>query len=231
MKIGILQTGHVPEPLVERHGEYPSMFERLLDGNGFSFETYIVVENRFPESVHSCDAWLVTGSAHGAYEPHDFIPPLEVFIREAYAEGVPIAGICFGHQIMAQALGGKVVKFDGGWGVGHTEYLTPEGKRTILAMHQDQVVEKPADAEVIASTDFCSNAGLVYKGKAISFQPHPEFSPDYMRDLIRYKIERGTMPIEQAKAALDAVGDENDSREIAVQLASFFLAAKAEKAA
>ena len=93
------------------------------------------------------------------------------------------------------------------------------------------LIEKPADAEVIASTDFCTNAGLAYKGKAMSFQPHPEFSPDYMRDLIRYKIEKGTMPVEQAEAALEAVGDENDSGEIAAQLASFFLAAKAEKAA
>lgn len=231
MKIGILQTGYVPEPLVEDHGEYPSMFETMLTGHGFTFETFMVVENVFPDSVHACDAWLVTGSAHGAYEPHEFIPPLEAFIRDAYADGVPMAGICFGHQIMAQALGGRVVKFDGGWGVGHTEYEMADRNRTILAMHQDQVVEKPQDAEVIASTDFCKNAGLAYKGKAISFQPHPEFTPEYMRGLIRYKMERGGMPLEQAKAALDAIPDENDSAEIAAQLATFFLEAKAEKAA
>ena len=231
MKIGILQTGHVPEPLVAEHGEYPSMFARLLDGHGFTFETFPVVDNVFPDGVHACDAWLVTGSAHGAYEPHDFIAPLEDFIREAYAKDVPMAGICFGHQIMAQALGGKVVKFDGGWGVGHTEYRMPDRNRTILAMHQDQVVGKPPEAEVIAATEFCKHAGLAYKGRAISFQPHPEFTPEYMRGLIRYKIDRGTMPLDQAKAALDAIPDENDSAEIAAQLVSFFLAAKAEHAA
>lgn len=230
MKIGILQTGHVPEPLVAKHGEYPSMFERLLDGNGFSFQTFRVVDNEFPEDVHSCDAWLVTGSAHGAYEPHAFIPPLEDFIRDAYSSGVPIAGICFGHQIMAQALGGKVVKFAGGWGVGHTEYFMPDKKRSILAMHQDQVIEKPEDAEVIASTDFCANAGLAYKGKAISFQPHPEFTPEYMRDLIRYKAGKG-LPVEQAEAALAALPDHNDSGEIAKQLVDFFVRARAEQAA
>ncbi|MGB7286566.1 MAG: type 1 glutamine amidotransferase, partial [Salaquimonas sp.] len=184
MKIGILQTGHVPEPLLQKHGAYPSMFERLFMGSGFAFETFVVVDGDFPESVHDCDGWLITGSAHGAYEDHAFIPPLEDFIRASYKAEVPIAGICFGHQIMAQALGGKVEKFSGGWGVGHTTYEMQDKKRAILAMHQDQVVEKPTDAAVIASTEFCKNAGLAYRGKAISFQPHPEFTPEFMRDLI-----------------------------------------------
>jgi len=209
MRIGILQTGYVPEILVADHGEYPYMFETMLEGNGFVFDTFMVVENDFPESVHHRDAWLITGSAHGAYEPHAFIPPLEDFIRKAYAAGTPIAGICFGHQIMAQALGGKVVKFDGGWGVGHTEYRMADKNRTILAMHQDQVVEKPADAEVIAATDFCANAGLAYKGRAISFQPHPEFTPDFMRALISFKSGKG-LPEHQAEAALNALPDNNE---------------------
>jgi GMP synthase (glutamine-hydrolysing) len=230
MKIGILQTGYVPEPLTAEHGTYPDMFARLLDGNGFSFETHMVVENKFPDHIHAHEAWIITGSAHGAYEPHAFIPPLEDFIRETYTAGIPMAGICFGHQIMAQALGGKVVKFEGGWGVGHTQYRMADAQRAILAMHQDQVVEKPADAEIIASTDFCANAGLAYKGRAISFQPHPEFTPDYMRALIRYKSGKG-LPEHQADAALADLPDENDSADIAEQLAAFFLRAKAEQAA
>jgi GMP synthase-like glutamine amidotransferase len=231
MKIGILQTGFVPEPLMEKHGSYSSMFEQLLDGHGFTFETFVVAEGDFPTSVSSCDGWIVTGSAFGAYEHHAFIPPLEDFIRATYKADVPMAGICFGHQIMAQALGGKVEKFSGGWGVGYTNYEMPDKKRAILAMHQDQVVEKPADANVIASTDFCKNAGLAYRGKAISFQPHPEFTPDYMRDLINYKLDAGTLPKEIGKAALEAIGKDNDSLEVARQLAEFFIAAKAEKAA
>ena len=80
----------------------------------------------FPTSVSSCDGWIVTGSAFGAYEDHAFIPPLEDFIRANYKADVPMAGICFGHQIMAQALGGKVEKFSGGWGVGYTNYEMPD---------------------------------------------------------------------------------------------------------
>jgi GMP synthase-like glutamine amidotransferase len=76
----------------------------------------------FPKDIHDCDGWLITGSRFGAYEDHPFIPPLEDFIRAAYAAHVPVVGICFGHQIIAQAMGGKVEKYAGGWSVGPTEY-------------------------------------------------------------------------------------------------------------
>jgi len=234
MKIGILQTGHVPEELVPEHGEYPTMFEELLSGHGFTFENFPVVENRFPGSVHDADGWLITGSRHGAYEDHDWIPPLEDFIRSAFSAGVPLVGICFGHQIIAQALGGKVIKFPGGWGVGEVVYHMDGGDKKILAMHQDQVIERPEMASVIAHSDFCANAGLAYKGAtgdttALTFQPHPEFSPEYMRDLIESRM--GRIPVDQAKAAMAAVGDENDSPEIAQMIAGFFKQAAREQAA
>ena len=101
MQIGILQTGLAPEMLAPKMGDYPDMFARLLDGNGFTFRTYRVVEGEFPASVTDCDGWLITGSRHGVYEDHPWIAPLEQFIRDAYAAHVPMVGICFGHQIVA----------------------------------------------------------------------------------------------------------------------------------
>ncbi|MEZ5872887.1 MAG: gamma-glutamyl-gamma-aminobutyrate hydrolase family protein [Nitratireductor sp.] len=222
MKIGILQTGIVPDQLADKHGQYDLMFSRLLSGHGFEFENFAVVNNVFPKDVHDCDGWLVTGSRHGAYEPHPWIPPLEEFIRNAYAAGIPMVGICFGHQIMAQALGGKVEKFSGGWGVGPNSYVTADGKRIDLhAMHQDQVVVLPPEARVTASSEFCRNAALAYNGKAISYQPHPEFSPDYMRDLI--EIRKGSvLPEKQADQALNALSGELDSPVVANEIAEFF---------
>ena len=108
MKIGILQTGHAPDELLHDRGDYDAHFARLLDGNGFTFRTYNVVDMDFPGSIHDCDGWLITGSKHGAYEDHPFIPPLEALIREVYNTDLPLVGICFGHQIIAQALGGTV---------------------------------------------------------------------------------------------------------------------------
>jgi GMP synthase-like glutamine amidotransferase len=107
MKIGILQTGQAPEPL-RAAGDYPDLFVRLLAGHGFDFASWHVEGGEFPASVHDADAWLITGSRHGAYEDHPWIPPLEDFIRKAQAAGVPMAGICFGHQIMARAPGREI---------------------------------------------------------------------------------------------------------------------------
>ena len=81
MKIGILQTGHAPEDLIESSGDYDQMFRALLAGNGFEFETWAVVDGIFPDGPGAADGWLITGSKFGAYEDHDWIPPLEDLIR------------------------------------------------------------------------------------------------------------------------------------------------------
>ena len=226
MKIGILQAGHVPDELSARHGTYPSMFERLLGGQGFTFETWSVIDGKFPAGIDVCDGWLITGSRHGAYEPLPWIPPLEDFIRKAYKAGVPLVGICFGHQVMAQALGGKVEKFHGGWGVGRHRYRYHDGEEFELhAMHQDQVIEKPEEARTIASSEFCVHAALAYRGPAISFQPHPEYNADFARDLISARA--GTVvPGEQAAEAIRQIEGDLDSAKVAERIAAFFKEAR-----
>ncbi len=222
MKIGILQTGIVPEELSPNYGEYPDMFKTFLSGHDFEFQDFSVVNGVFPNSIEDCSGWLVTGSKHGAYEDHAWIPPLEDFIQEVYAANIPIVGICFGHQIMAQALGGKVEKFGGLWGMGTQEYSHPDGSKSkLLAMHQDQVVEKPPEAKIIASNDFCKMAGLAYKNKAISFQPHPEFTHEFMEGLIKSRAGV-TIPNDQAEPALVSVYADNNSDEYAKLIANFF---------
>ncbi len=185
MKVGILQAGLCPPELLGKYDEYDKVFARFLDGNGFEFQGYRVLEDQFPASVNDADGWLVTGSKYGAYEDRAWIHRLEDFLREAYAAGIPIVGVCFGHQILAKALGGKVVKFDGGWAVGkHTyQFDGVEGDVDLMAWHQDQVTELPPDARVFASSPFCKYAGLAYGDKALSVQPHPEFELDFVTDL------------------------------------------------
>ena len=108
MKIGILQTGHAIPELHDELGEYADLFERLLDGHDFSFNRYNVVDGIFPGSVEAADGWLITGSKHGAYDDLPWIAELETFIRAIRDDGRPLVGGCLGHQIIAQALGGKV---------------------------------------------------------------------------------------------------------------------------
>jgi len=222
MRIGILQTGQSPDALRGAMGDYPSFFERLLAGRGLTFRTWHVEAMDFPQSVHDCDGWLITGSRHGAYEDHPFIPKLEDFIRTAYKERVPLVGICFGHQIIAQALGGKVERFGGGWAVGPQDYDFGGEKITMNAWHRDQVMRRPKGAEVAACNDFCENAALVYGDRAFTVQAHPEFEDAFIEGLLTHR-GKGLVPDEIMEAARARLGRDNDAARIADRIAEFFL--------
>ncbi|RYH02333.1 type 1 glutamine amidotransferase [Salipiger sp. IMCC34102] len=223
MKIGILQTGHAPDAMRPATGDYSDLFKQLLDGQGLTFETFDVVDMEFPEDIRACDGWLVTGSKHGAYEDHPFIPPLETFIRDVYAAGMPMVGICFGHQIIAQALGGRVEKYAGGWAVGRQTYDWQGRTVALNAWHQDQVVKKPEGATVIASNDFCANAALVYGDRIFTVQAHPEFETDFTLQLADVRGE-GVVPDELIAGARTASAYPIDNAAVAVQMADFLKA-------
>lgn len=185
MKIGILQCGHAPDLPRRNHGDFDAMFIRILAPHGVSFTTYDVVDGIFPTSPDAADAWLLTGSKHGAYEDHAFIKPLEPLIRAIHASSKRMIGICFGHQIVAQALGGSVEKFAGGWAIGRTRYdFDVLGDIYLNAWHQDQVTQLPQGAQVIARNDFCVNAGLLYRDSILTLQAHPEISPAVIADYL-----------------------------------------------
>ncbi|WP_380058170.1 type 1 glutamine amidotransferase [Falsihalocynthiibacter sp. SS001] len=223
MKIGILQTGRSPEEIQGTYGDYDGFFVELLKERGFEFKNYPVLDGVFPSDPSDAEGWLITGSRFGVYEDHDWIPPLEDFLRATYAKGVPIVGICFGHQILAQALGGKIEKFDGGWSVGPQKYQSEVfGEQNIIAWHQDQVVERPADAEVIGSSDFCENAFLAYGNKALTVQPHPEFTAEFFADLLATRGKNLPEEIRQEAMAKDSEG--LTSLAFADQIEKFFKA-------
>lgn len=223
MKIGILQCGHAHDDIAAQHGDYTDMFQRLLAGNEFEFQTYSVVDMEFPDSIDAAEGWLLSGSRHGVYEDHGFIEPLETFIRDAYAAPVPMVGICFGHQIIAQALGGVVKKFNDGWAIGKQDYeFDALGPITLNAWHQDQVLKRPKDARKIASNAFCENAALIYGDRVYTLQPHPEFNSDVIEKIV--EIRRGTPDLTAAQidAALSELDAPISSPRIASEIAVFF---------
>lgn len=221
MLIGILQTGRAPDALRPDHGDYPDLFVRLLSGHGFTFRTYEVLDGVLPSGPTECDGWLITGSRFGAYEDHPWIPPLEAFIRRVQAAKVPMVGICFGHQIIAQALGGKVEKFAGGWSVGRTEYDWNGETVALNAWHQDQVTRRPEGARVCASSEFCENAALIYGDTILTVQAHPEFHRDFAADIIE-KRGRGLVPDPLLDAAVSRLDQPLDDARVAARIADFF---------
>lgn len=220
MKLGILETGAPPAALEPVYGDYPAMFRRLLGGQ-VEYETYDVTAGALPERPEVCDAYLVTGSAAGVYDPFAWIAPLKRFLVEAKGK-TPLVGVCFGHQVMAEAFGGRVIKSPKGWGVGLHSYrlyarepwMDPAPAIAVPASHQDQVVEVPPGARVIGGSAFTPYGMLAYADQsAISFQVHPEFDPAYATALVESR--RGQrFSDEQADAALESLKRPNDNQRV-----------------
>ncbi len=244
MKIGILKTGHVPDELVTKHGNYADMFVRVLGqaSPALSFAVYPVHDHELPESADECDGWVITGSRYGVYEDHGWIDALKDLIRDIHQQQIPLFGICFGHQIVAEALGGSAVKSDKGWGLGYDTYtlIDPPAwlghdndQLTLHIVHQDQVVACPPDAKVFATSPFCEFAGLRYGDSVVTIQAHPEFSTEYNQDILQ--IRRGvTIPVAVADPALEMLkdaGNKLDSQRFIGWMADFFLQAHTESLA
>jgi GMP synthase-like glutamine amidotransferase len=212
MKIAILETGRPPGTLADEFGDYPSMFERML-GPEFGIDRFHVEAGELPEDPAAYQAYLITGSPAGVYEPLPWIAPLCEFIRAA--KDSRMVGICFGHQVMAEALGGRVEKSDKGWGAGLHQYsivrrepwMNGETAIAVPASHQDQVILQPPHTEIVAQSSFTPFAGLAWTDRpAISFQFHPEFSPAFAKALIEKRYDIVPNP-DAAMASLDAPND------------------------
>jgi GMP synthase-like glutamine amidotransferase len=219
MTIAILETGRPPGDLPELFGDYPAMFRGLI-GDDFDYRTFRVFEGEFPDDPAAFEALLITGSPAGVYDDLPWIAPLEELVRASVGK-TKLVGVCFGHQVMASALGGEVVKSPKGWGVGlHTYEITGEAAWTdgaqaisVPVSHQDQVVSLPTQARVLGGNDFCPYGVLEYSFGGISMQCHPEFSPDYDRALLerrRHRYDR-----DEFNAAMLSLDRPNDNERVA----------------
>jgi GMP synthase-like glutamine amidotransferase len=212
MKLAVLETGVPPGDLKEKFGDYPAMFADLL-GPGFDIATFDAQSGELPKDPASHHAYLITGSPAGVYDPLPWIPPLMEFIRSA--DKAKMVGICFGHQVMAEALGGHVEKSTKGWGAGlhrydviHREqWMDGEQCIAVPASHQDQVIVQPPETTVVVESGFTPFAALAWQSRpAISFQFHPEFSPAFAKALIEERYDRVSNP-DAAIASLDSPND------------------------
>jgi GMP synthase-like glutamine amidotransferase len=213
MDLAILETGKPPAGLAERFGTYPDMFARLL-ALPAAPAVYDAQDCEFPDRPDAHAAYLVTGSPAGVYDPLPWIEPLKGFLRSAHGKA-KLVGICFGHQVMAEAFGGRVEKSGRGWGVGLQTYevlerapfMDGETSVSIPVSHQDQVVERPPHARVVAANLFSPFGFLAYDDQpAISMQFHPEFDPEYAKALIESRRPRLPDP-DAAIASLDRPND------------------------
>lgn len=221
-RIAVIETGRPPEQLIGRFGRYPDMIAEMLGTE--TLASYDVAAGRLPD-VSAHEAYVVTGSPAGVYEALPWITGLTAFLRRARGRA-RLVGLCFGHQAIAQAFGGRVVKSDKGWGVGLHEYAVAAREPWMdealsiaaPASHQDQVIEQPPDTRVTIASGFTPLAGLAWRDHpSISFQFHPEFTPAYAKALIETRRDR--MP--GADAAIASLDGFNDNQRVGKWIGTF----------
>lgn len=231
MRICILDLDTPPPELADEHGTFASMF---VDWLGPAMPearfTPVVVEtgHEVPQAGEY-DGFLITGSRHGVYDELPWMAHVARLIRDASDARVPVTGVCFGHQLLAETYGGRVVKSPGGWVLGNMDYRASEaGVRMFgdarveaLAMHQDQVVEAPPAAEILLGNDQCPIAALEYDGPALSVQFHPEFTRAFMFGLMEtFGGER--VPMKQLQQAMENLKAAPSRDKVAQTFASFY---------
>lgn len=197
-RIGILQPDAVLEKFQPEFGDYPGMLADVLrlaahPEEELEFAVYDVMGGAYPANVAECDAYVITGSRASVYDDEPWIAQLEEYVRTLDKARCKLIGICFGHQMVAQALGGETEGAEAGWGVGIAEsavvkqagFMEPALHRfNLLVSHRDQVSRLPAGATAHAGSGFCPVSMFTVGNHILALQGHPEFIAGYSRALM-----------------------------------------------
>jgi len=193
--INILLCDTFPGRLPDFIPNYESLFFDLFASIGVQadYTIYQTWQGELPTTVNTDELYLIPGSLDSAYDNKPWINALVQWIGYAYSQGAKMMGVCFGHQVIARALGGEVARYAGGFGVGvrasrvidkDMKRYFPEHEMRLLYSHHDQVMALPQGAELCATSDFCKNESFRIGHQVVTFQGHPEFTVAYSRHLL-----------------------------------------------
>jgi len=195
-----------------------------------SFTSYPVIEGIYPESLDECDGYIITGSKSSVYDNDEWLGDLSNYVRSLASHRKKMVGICFGHQLLAHVLGGRTSKSDKGWGVGVMQseaVVSPKWMQPIipsyslLVSHQDQVIQLPPNATLIATSPFCINSAFQIEDYALGFQGHPEFIRGYSRRLMEMRRDR--IPHELIEEGVNSLTEKTDHLLVAQWIINFFV--------
>ena len=229
MKIALLICDQVNENLLRLQGDYSDMFLDLFPQ--IEFEIFNVFKGEFPARANDFDAYMTNGSRKSVYDNEEWIDQLKAFVRDIYLSQKKYVGVCFGHQLLAEALDGKVAKAATGWSVGVHQFnievrelwMMPfQQKLNLLMMCQDQVQVLPPNSKVLAVTKSCPVGIFKVGNNMLGIQAHPEFSKEYDRALMELRIERiGTEVVREGKLSLEKSVDREIMAQWIIQFFNF----------
>ncbi len=195
----IIRTGRAPDAIRARHGDFPHWFRLGAGLDHKLLRTVDVVAGETLPAVQDVAGAVITGSAAMVTDRAAWSERTAGWIREAMDAEIPLFGVCYGHQLMAHALGGRVDYLAGGREIGTqaielsahacSDPLTIglPGSFRAHTTHEQSVLEPPRDAVVLARSARDPHQLLRYGSNAVSVQFHPEFNAEVMRAYIRRK--------------------------------------------
>jgi GMP synthase-like glutamine amidotransferase len=196
-------------------------------------EAFWVCRGEFPETLEGFDGVLIGGSPASVTEAAPWMLRLEALIREILGD-MPIFGACFGHQIIATALGGRIIRNPQGWGHGLLHLrrarqmpwsVSSEGVK-LYGSHIEQVAEPPEGTQVVFEGEGLPVGGFAMGDHLFTVQHHPEMSHQFIEDLVHEYA--GVTGPEVTAQALDSLDQPADSALIAEEIARFFEHARAK---
>ncbi len=256
--LGILKCDSVLSELSESFPDYDEMIRSMLFDiasmssekeaaentrfNQFSCTSYDVVKEEYPKNIQAMDGYIISGSRHSVNEELAWIGKLKTFVGQLLKAEIPLIGICFGHQLIADVLGTPVTKSDKGWGVGvHSWQFLKKAEEqlglkslkkierdsfSLVVSHQDQVTALPKGAELLAESSFCPIAMFSYGTKVLAMQGHPEFSKAYSMALLSLRLEQGILREGLRASAEKSYALTTDENFIGLAMAAFLRRAK-----
>jgi GMP synthase-like glutamine amidotransferase len=231
MKLCILENDDLDPAIVPTYSRYGAMFERLFRDAGatdWSFDIFSTPRNEYPESFATYDAVLLTGSKADSFSQDAWVLELRRRVSELLDQKKKLLGVCFGHQLIALCLGAKVGRAPQGWGVGRMSYewhaadlplATEDKKMSLLVSHQDQVLELPGNAVLLASNAHCPIAGYSMGEEVFCVQGHPEFEAGYSAFLLDKRRDRLGEPV--YKDAIASLRHGHDGLTVARMMIAF----------
>ena len=224
INVGLLVCGKFSGALSRSGVSHPNLIQDWLQvpaSAKLNFRTYRAYEGRLPPKVESCDSYFVTGSPASMVDREPWMLKLASFLLIAAKAQIPVVGLCFGHQVLAQALGGNVKRAPSGWEIGIKKWKVVRqegwmrecGKFLTLPMiHRDQVAKLPPRSVRVAASERCPNGVFRLANHAIGIQGHPEFTPELLGKLLTAR--RKDFSAVEYEAAMESLDTPTDAKEM-----------------